>query len=227
MPDRRYDDGNGLPSLWLQDVIDQRISWMLSTGGTREAFQPGTIPESAIVPDKIVTDLPDVGYSGQVVRVLVNEDAGWVWEFVYSEPHSGIHRWFYKGGSPITNQVPASETTASTTYADLASSGPSVTLPLPGVYRVEIGCSAENDTGGEACFMSPRVGSDTPTDANAVVLDDAPAGGQASISRPLSNYFTTTEADQVISAQYRVSGGTGTFLNRDMVVTPVRVRKAG
>lgn len=97
MPDRRYDDGQGLPSPWLQDVIEDRVRWVLSTGGTFESFQPGSIPESAIVPSGITTALPDVGYNGQVARILVDEDAGWVWEFVYHEAHSGTHRWFYKG----------------------------------------------------------------------------------------------------------------------------------
>lgn len=190
----------------------------------RGVFPFRSIDQRAIDGAGLVTSLPPRPYDGQVVRYLVDASAGWVWTFVYHAGHPGDHKWFYLGGSPASHTVATSETTASTTYTDLATAGPEYTVPLAGVYAVGGGFTGSNDTVDAVCFMSPRVDADTPVDADSVRHASSTAGAAGSPSRSLMAYVTASSPELVVAAQFRVSAGTGTFLNRYLTVTPVRVR---
>ena len=121
---------------------------------------------------------------------------------------------FTMGAQPTrsTQDVATSETTTSTTYTDLATSGPAVTI-TPGratdqliLMRAHFG----NNNAATASFMSVAVAGVTAVDANSIATilgnnDQAQSGHLM----PLAVVDGCTH-----TAKYRVSGNTGTFVSR-------------
>lgn len=103
--------------------------------------------------------------------------------------------------------VTASETTTSTTYADLATAGPSVTLS-PGItqdYLILYYARASN-TGPSYSIMAPSIAGAAPSDNDAVLnktVGDFTLHGHTIASAVASG--------STIKLQYRVDGNTGAF----------------
>lgn len=122
---------------------------------------------------------------------------------------------------PVSGGVLTSETTTSATYTDLATVGPTFAL-ITGVSAMVV-LSALVQTPGSG--VSPRMGfaisgatTVAATDTWCVNVDSSTVvNAQASFAvlvtglNPGSNTFT---------GKYRVSGGTGTFANRGLMVWP-------
>ena len=117
--------------------------------------------------------------------------------------------------------IATQETTTSTSYTDLATSGPSVTATTSASAIVAIYCN-QSTSGGTAAWMSYAISGATSAasdDNRAVQLQST--GGQrcggtffhSSILNPGTNTF---------KAEYRVStSGTGTFSVRRLMVIPM------
>jgi hypothetical protein len=149
----------------------------------------------------------------------VDTTNGVMWRFRYRAASGSTYKWEFIGGSPLNSDVGASVNSTSTTYADLAgSTGPTVTVPRGGDYDVMWGVYMYNSTVGIGNLASPSW-------AGAVLLDsDAIIGqGQTPVSASRLIRRTGMTASDVIKIQYRVGGGTGTFANRWLRVTPYRV----
>lgn len=129
------------------------------------------------------------------------------------------NKWIFIGGAPGYAEVDTSETTASTTYAPLATAGPSFTLPVSGDYIIDTGFRAEISVAGQI-FMSYDIGATAAVDADAVG-DQQDATARA-YERVRANKKTGLTAVALVS-KYRVSTGTGTFENRWIRVTPTAV----
>jgi hypothetical protein len=123
----------------------------------------------------------------------------------------------------VAASVAASQTTTSTTYTDLTTAGPSVTVTIPasGKALVILTAAVFGSTGNAHAFMSfaasPAGTTIAPTDAQALEVsanDEVRASATVLVTglTPGSTTFT---------AKYRTSLGTGTFANRDVVVIPL------
>lgn len=121
-----------------------------------------------------------------------------------------------------TAVVETSETTTSTTYANLATSGPGVTVTTGTVAFVLISAYVENSAAGNFSIVGVDVAgasSIVATDTRALRFKAGAAGQAASMTfgflitnlTPGSNSFTL---------RYRVTAGTGTFANRVITVWP-------
>lgn len=113
-------------------------------------------------------------------------------------------------------EVATSETTASTTFTDLATAGPTLSGLSDGSYVVLLGCWASSNTAGQAADMSVQVNS-AAVDGNDGVRTFGTTGPEAlarAVVKTLSN-----DGDNTITAKYRASGGgaTATFVNRWLV----------
>ncbi len=117
-------------------------------------------------------------------------------------------------------QVTTDQNTASTTYVNLTTSGPSLTLPLAGDYQIDMGMRYFNSTAGAYGYMSPSFNGGTPTDADAV----ANAGGSGVGDVTQRTIRKTGQSAVSVNAQYRVAGGTGFFSNRSIEIIPLRVQ---
>lgn len=120
--------------------------------------------------------------------------------------------------SASTNTVSTSETTTSTSYTNLATTGPSVTLTTRTkvlvIMTATLSNSAANDT-----RMSVDVSGATTTaasDGNALRYV-----GTTTARMSVAALLTVTAGSNVFTAKYKVSAGTGTYANRDIIVVPL------
>jgi hypothetical protein len=121
--------------------------------------------------------------------------------------------------------VATSETTTSTSYADLTSGtiGPTVTVTTGTSAWVAIKSAVDNNTINIGTFMSFAVSgasSVAASDANAVNI----AGVAAATRSRVGAFFRITgltAGSNTFQAKYKVaSASTGTFTNRDLAVLP-------
>lgn len=123
--------------------------------------------------------------------------------------------------SPSSAGVATSQTTTSTSYTDLATVGPAVTLATGNVAIVVL--TAEVDTTGAG--VTPRMGF-AVSGATTLVASDiwglkVDAGAAALLQMSFVVLATgLTAGTNTFTAKYRVGSGTGTFLNRGITVWP-------
>lgn len=145
----------------------------------------------------------------------------------FAEKATAANQWLVATGANAVaargighHTVSTSQTRVTTTYGDLATSGPTVTITTGAYALVFITGQAQNSTNGEESRMGVEVSGATPTIAatdNYCLLscDDANNYLQASTS---VMFTTLTAGSNTFQAKYRVSGGTGTFLRRHLIV---------
>jgi hypothetical protein len=146
---------------------------------------------------------------------------GAMWRFKYRSASGSAFKWEFIGGAPMYAAVATDETTASTTYVDLATVGPSITVPRAGDYEVEVGASMWDATGGVACYAAVKRGAAATSDNDAATVEGIGAAPGLSASRKI--LMTGLAASDVLKVQFKVNGGTGHFIFRWLSVRPVRI----
>jgi hypothetical protein len=123
-----------------------------------------------------------------------------------------------------TDIVETSQTTTSTTYADLATVGPTVTVTTGVFALILVTGDITNNTAGESGRMTFEVSGAstvTPLDARALRVTIPSVTGAGNVrSSVLTAFGTLTAGVNVFTAKYRASGGTATFANRRLTVLP-------
>jgi hypothetical protein len=187
---------------------------MLQTPGG--VYLPGPVGPPGPLP-QVVTVLPTGGSDKQLI-VYETPLFGvyWLLRFV-----AAINRWVYLGGPPRDGTTATSQTTASATFTDLATVGPSVTAPAAGSYDVQWGATISNNTVNTASFMGVKVGTTEPTDANSIQHTESSAGAAAVAETVMGRRRVTAAALDAIVARYRAASGTATFSARWLTITPV------
>ncbi|MFT2016283.1 hypothetical protein ACMA1D_10635 [Streptomyces sp. 796.1] len=126
-------------------------------------------------------------------------------------------------------RVNAVETTASTTYSDLATVGPSVTVTTGTRAFVFISAQLSNDTASAQSVMSwtvsgatnrDPVADATLLDLTAIVADGVPASSPWGMGQ-VDLLTVLTPGENTFTAKYRAGGsGTARFQNRFIAVFP-------
>lgn len=169
-----------------------------------------------------VTALPTPPFDGFEVYYAADATNGVIWHLRYRSG-GGTYKWEYVGGPPLWAEVTTQQTTSSTSYTDLATSGPAVTLPLAGDYDVTIGMSGWSNTNGGIAYMSYAIGATAASD-NDSVRHQEPAGSNTGPTHVVRTRRKTGLTAVALTAKYKTGGaGTATIETRYMVVTPVRV----
>jgi hypothetical protein len=173
------------------------------------------------------TALPGSPIDGQIINFLADAANDIVWRLQYRLGSSSAYKWLFIGGAHMVSQVETSESTTGG-YLDLATVGPSITLPLAGDYDIEHGASIYLSAANNGGSMSPQVGSDTTQlDVDRAYLISGTAGpGSSGYGGPVarSKRKTGLTAGAIIRAKYQNPGGAGaTFAARWLRVRPVRV----
>ena len=193
-----------VPQSWTDDVTDATAARFANIeNGIREASMGRS------------TTFPSSPVDGDIHVYPADLTNGVMWQFMY---RSAVNDWECIGGAPLFAEVVTSETTASTSYAALATAGPSIALPFVGDWMVRIGATVGNSGAGNTSFMSYDIGGTGAVDADGI-FHEGPASNRASIERPRRKQALTAIT---LTAKYRVTAGTGSFMNRWMAVTPVR-----
>lgn len=116
-------------------------------------------------------------------------------------------------------EVTTSETTTSTAYTDLATSGPAVTVTTGTVAMVSLRGEIFNSAAGNASIMSFAISGATTSaaaDAKSVYVKGTAAFGIGGVFRATG----LTAGSNTFTAKYRVDAGTGTFVNRQIIAWP-------
>ncbi len=114
--------------------------------------------------------------------------------------------------------ISTSENTTSTSYTDLTTTGPTVSSLSSTSNVIVVVTATTNNSGGSNNYMSFAISGDA-----TLAADDSRALLVSSTSIQASSaVFTVTgvTGSCTYTAKYRVSGGTGTWSNRYIVVVP-------
>lgn len=183
------------------------------------AVTPAKLSATAYAPE--VSSLPGSPVDQQECIFVADATNGVKWHLRYRAASASIYKWEFIGGPPLASEVVTLETTASTTYVDLTTVGPSVTLPLAGDWTIGVGADVLNATVGATQVVSPKLGAAATSDTDASLNTSATASAEHYGLRVMRRNGLAASA--LIKVQYRVSAGTGNFQRRYLEVRPVRV----
>jgi hypothetical protein len=137
-------------------------------------------------------------------------------------------RYFASTGSKaIAERVPTAavvltaQTRASTSYGDLTTVGPAVTVTTGAFALVWIQCTMSNSADGLQCLASVAVSGATTIaaqDEYAIELNGVPANNSNRFG--VCRRFSLTAGSNMFTMKY-AAGGTGTFSQREIVVMPL------
>lgn len=116
-------------------------------------------------------------------------------------------------------QVLTQQTTASTSYTDLTTVGPSVTVTTGTLAHVSIQCQMFNSGSSSSNWSSYAISGATTdaSDDQRAISCEAAAATQA-FRFGASLLQTVTAGSNTFKQQYRVGSGTGTFDDRNIIV---------
>lgn len=132
------------------------------------------------------------------------------------------------GTNAIAQRIPSStftsatETTTNTSYVDLATSGPAVTVTSGTQVLIAVGGHMWNDTAGGRSWMAFAVSgasSVSASDTTAYTHDISANGRIIGASRVVLQ-GSLTAGSNTFTAKYRVTSGTGSWAQRNLVVVP-------
>lgn len=140
------------------------------------------------------------------------------WLLQYDGRSSSGSKWEYVGGPPLYKAVDADELTTSTTYVDLTTVGPSITVPLAGDYILTWRCECYSSGGVSPMWMSPNAN----TTDESVVSSNVTDNTHQQIRTVLK---TGVSASTLFKCQYKkgVGGTSVNFRKRTLEILPVRV----
>jgi hypothetical protein len=118
-------------------------------------------------------------------------------------------------------RINTSETTTSTSYADLATPGPAVTLITGTTVAISIGGFLTINVASERCSMALAISGSTTlaaNDVNAMSFQPfvANAGQQQGHTLPITGL---TAGSNTFTVKYKTTAGTASFANRSLIVT--------
>lgn len=119
--------------------------------------------------------------------------------------------------------VVTQETTASTTYANLTTGGPTVTVTTGPVALFAIGCHMSNSSTGARNLASMDLSGSTTVvagDTHIVAMDEQDTANRMISASRVQLYTGMTAGSNTFKMVYRVSGGTGAFAARHGLVIP-------
>jgi hypothetical protein len=171
-----------------------------------------------------VTTLPGSPTDGQLA-VLTDSTSSptYAWLFTWSATAS---KWIFIGGSDAYLMVATSQSLTSASTSDLATDGPSITVPRAGDYMVRWG--AQFSTASGAAYTSVALLCKNGTPISNESLGERVDGGSSSSSQIGSNSKTSRvtglAASDVLKIRYQSDGTHSTnFSERFISVTPVAV----
>lgn len=117
--------------------------------------------------------------------------------------------------------IATQETTASTSFTDLATTGPTVTATTGALALVIFGCEQSNDGTGSTRTSVDVSGASVigADDIRALTLSGVTAGAILQASHAVF-YDDLTPGSNTFTMKYRVSSGTGSFRRRRLIVLP-------
>lgn len=167
----------------------------------------------------LVTQLPGNPTVGDTVIYAADATNGVYWHLYYDG--IGSYPWKCVGGAPMFAAVNTAQTTASASYAALATAGPSITAPLAGDYIVTIECASAHGGTNWPVAMSYDIGGTAANDTWAAWA--VAPGGYYQTGHRQYRHNTLAASTALVSKYRSPTSNTVTITNRSMSITPVRV----
>jgi hypothetical protein len=182
----------------------------------RQKVLIGTYQHAALV--TALPSSPENGDQCVLTDSLTAPTYSWLLQYVSAK---STNKWQFIGGSPLVAEVATSQTSSSTSYAALATVGPSITVPVAGDYLVGIGAFFLNAVTGQVGRMSYDIGGTGAVDADAIYGADIASSplGPGHLSRIQKKSLTAV----ALVSKYKTNTGTYTWADRWMHLTPVAV----
>jgi hypothetical protein len=171
------------------------------------------------VPVFATTVTRDAAFGGAGEKVLAEGQLCYLSDSNIVQYYSGAS-WLALGTQISGSTVATTQTTTSTSYTDLATAGPSVTMTTGTSAFVIVTTYSYNATSGTATYMSYAVSGATTIaagDSTSVSLLGMKTGGQE-WSNSAMYPVTLTAGSNTFTSKYKTSSGTGTFANRSIIV---------
>jgi hypothetical protein len=188
-----------LAQLWLYggDFVSYEVLEMLPS------VQPLPVP---ITPAGYGLALPGEAIDGQE-HILVDSLTAptYQWRFRYNAGRADANKWEFVGGPPLLTEVATNENITSTSYASLATPGPSITIPRAGIYIVSQGCRLVQTSTNGICSMSYDIGATAAVDADYISLSSGSNTGWIHGTRDKRK--TIAVAGTVLLSKYKLNGG--------------------
>lgn len=164
----------------------------------------------------IVTALPANPQFGDVVTYIADAANGVAWNLQYDA--SGTYPWKFIGGAPLAMGNTNAPNTTSTSWAT-DSTTTAISVGLPGDYRIAMSCLGTNSGGW--WLMNVSGCGYTPTDQGGIRNNTNASWSPGSYIG--SRTFSSTGS---LSLVVRVTAGTMSYAERNVQITPVRVKAA-
>jgi hypothetical protein len=118
--------------------------------------------------------------------------------------------------------VETSETTTSTSYTDLTTVGPTVTVTTGAEALIIVTADITNNTAGQSGRMTFEVSGSSTITANDIraLRVTVPAAASGNMRASVVTHLDLTGGTNTFTAKYRASGGTASFANRRITVMP-------
>lgn len=165
---------------------------------------------------------PGSPVDGMIWRLPAASGSGVYWFFQYDSSQA-TYKWVFMGGAPLSHEILTDESTTSITYVDLATVGPTLTLPRAGDYKVEFGAQLNNASAGTGTVAAIKRGAAATSDNDAIV-HTLPTTANLVTTNARAIVLTGMAASDVVKMQYKSGGATAAHaLRRWMMITPIRV----
>lgn len=166
------------------------------------------------------------------IHILVNSvtNPSYQWMFRYNASSTSPYKWEFIGGPPARAAVDAGEQcTANGVWQNLATNGPSITIPRPGEYEMTwYARCVRSKQEAQSAYVGVAIGDTTPQLAYLYWFYSAAAilnseGWQQSVTER----GTVPNANDVLKLRYFAGNNSGTapwayFSVRRLLVLPVR-----
>jgi hypothetical protein len=217
-----------ISSLGTNDVaIWNGTTWVRASGTpSSSTFLRGDGSWAAVSTTiSVGTSLPGSPTNGQQYIYTDSTTAPtYQWLLQYDSSISGSYKWRFIGGFALMAFVDTEQSTTSTSYTDLTTTGPTVTSPLAGTYLVRQGCYAYRSTGSTNinAYMSYNVGGTGAVDADAARMV-AHTGSNTSHATGTMERQKTVAASTAFTSKYKVDANGANFGSRFISILPVLV----
>lgn len=158
--------------------------------------------------------------AGDEVYLEADAANGILWHLVYESTET-TYKWRYLGGPPMVTEILTDESTASAAFADLATAGPSITVPRGGDYDGAFYVSAYNSSTGASMNIAIKKGAAATSLNDGIAVNEPVAGYVCSIVQ--FKRLTALAASDVVKVQYSTGAGTLDALRRKLAIRPVRI----
>jgi hypothetical protein len=200
-------------------VIHNGIEYIAVNPSTGQTPPPSpAVAGATVIP--LVTALPSSPFDGQEVDFTDSlTTPSWVWRFRYVAA-APTNKWKFVGGAPIVAEITTLENATLPAFGNLATVGPTLTIPVAGDYDVTINAILDNAS-ASLNYASYAVGATAALDADAAQLSvSAPSQG-STVARTSRKAGLT--GGVVLTAKYKGTAGATYASKRVLSALPVAV----